>query len=398
MYGDLPSLEYDINCVMLHFKRNLKIAKDTIPRGFRKNYVPKWDARCNELGSQHKKVQSVEEKLLSAKRLIDHLNTKRKEQWISTVESIDMKRSSWRAWSTIKKLTGRKTVSPNPNLISPNAVTSCLLNNGKFKSPNCQFTREVNRQLKEEWNAPSADQNLCEKFTDDEIIAAIKSLKAGIALGADNLHPEFFLHIHENCIQWLRSFFNVCLHTEKVPKIWKLAKVVAVLKQKKPPNVASSYRPVTLLCVRSKFDERLIYNRIQPIAESLFPKEQAGFRPGRFSQDQVVSRTEDIECTFDKKLKAGVVFADLSAAYDTVWHCGLTLKLLRSLQSKEMVRVIMPMILQRRFMYTSVVRNHAAEPCLTVYHRVPSLHLSFSTCIRTISHQLPVKNTSMLTI
>ena len=96
--------------------------------------------------------------------------------------------------------------------------------------------------------------------------------------------------------------------------------MVAVLKPKKPPNVASSYRPVSLLCVPSKLYERLIYNRIQPIAESALPKEQAGFCPGHSSQDQIVSLTEDIECAFDKKLKAGVVFVVLSAIYDTV--CG----------------------------------------------------------------------------
>ena len=135
----------------------------------------------------------MEEKLLSANRLIHHLNANRKEQWISTVESIDMKRSSRRAWSTIYKLTGHKNVSSNPN--------SNGNFNGKFKNPNHQFTREVNRQLKEEWNSPSADQDLCEQFTDDGIIAAIKSIKAGKAPGADNLYPEFYLHIHENCIQ-----------------------------------------------------------------------------------------------------------------------------------------------------------------------------------------------------
>ena len=87
-----------------------------------------------------------------------------------------MKRFSRRGWSTINKLTGCKNVSPNPNSITPNAVVSCLLNNGKFKNPNRQFTREVNRQLKEESDSPSADQNLYEQFTDDEIIATIKSL------------------------------------------------------------------------------------------------------------------------------------------------------------------------------------------------------------------------------
>ena len=94
--------------------------------------------------------------------------------------------------------------------------------------------------------------------------------------------------------------------------------MVVVLKLKKPPNVTSSYRPVSLLCVPSKLYECLIYNHIQPIAESVLPKEQAGFRPGYSSQDHVVSLIEDIKCAFDKKLKAGIVFVDLSAAYDTV--------------------------------------------------------------------------------
>jgi len=52
-------------------------------------------------------------------------------------------------------LTGRKHVSPNPNTMSPNAVASCLLSNGKFKVPKKPFMREVNQQLKEVWNPPS---------------------------------------------------------------------------------------------------------------------------------------------------------------------------------------------------------------------------------------------------
>ena len=196
MCDDLPSLESDINsCYAAFQKKLLKVAKNTIPRGFRKKYIPKWDARCNELASQHEKAQSVEEKLLSANRLIGHLNVERKEQWISTVESVDMKRSRRRAWSTINKLTGLKNVSPNPNSISPNAVTSCLLNNGKFKNPNSQFMREVNRQLKEEWNSPSADQNLCKQFTDDEIIAAVKTLKAGKTQGETTYTLNSFLFV-----------------------------------------------------------------------------------------------------------------------------------------------------------------------------------------------------------
>jgi len=98
-----------------------------------------------------------------------------------------------------------------------------------------------------------------------------------------------------------------------------MAKVVAVLKPNKPANVPNSCRPINLLCVAYKLFERLIYNRIKPIIESVHPDEQAGFRPNR--------------CTLDQRQK-GVVFVNLSAAYDTVWHRGLTLKFLKTIPIK----------------------------------------------------------------
>ena len=50
--------------------------------------------------------------------------------------------------------------------------------------------------------------------------------------------------------------------------------------------------------------------------------------------------------------KAGAVFVDLSAAYDTVWHCGLICKLLRLLPDKHMVRMIMELVRNRSFILT----------------------------------------------
>ena len=53
---------------------------------------------------------------------------------------------------------------------------------------------------------------------------------------------------------------------------------------------------------------------------------------------QTVLLTQNIENSFEAKKKAGAVFVDLIAAYDTVWHRGLTCKLLRLLPDKHMVR------------------------------------------------------------
>ena len=57
--------------------------------------------------------------------------------------------------------------------------------------------------------------------------------------------------------------------------------------------------------------------------------------------DQVTLLTQSIENAFEAKKKAGAVFIDLTAAYDTVWHHGLTCKLLRLLLNKHMVRMFM---------------------------------------------------------
>ena len=69
--------------------------------------------------------------------------------------------------------------------------------------------------------------------------------------------------------------------------------------------------------------------------------------------DQVVLLTQNIEDSFEAKKKAGAVFVDLTAAYDTVWHRGLTCKLLRLLPDKHMARMIMELVRNRRFTLTT---------------------------------------------
>ena len=108
-----------------------------------------------------------------------------------------------------------------------------------------------------------------------------------------------------------------------------------------------------MLCVPYKILERLIYVRVELIIDPLLPVEQAGFRRGRSTVDQAVLLTQDIEDWFEAKKKAGAVFVDLTAAYDTVWHRGLTCKLLRLLPDKHMVRMIMELVQNRSFTLTT---------------------------------------------
>ncbi|KAL7878943.1 hypothetical protein AOLI_G00099170 [Acnodon oligacanthus] len=83
--------------------------------------------------------------------------------------------------------------------------------------------------------------------------------------------------------------------------------------------------------------------RTEPVVDPQLPSQQAGFRRGRSTVDQVTLLTQDIEDSFQDNDKAGVVFLDLTAAYDTVWHRGLHVKLLRTIPDWHMERFIIEM-------------------------------------------------------
>ena len=113
-----------------------------------------------------------------------------------------------------------------------------------------------------------------------------------------------------------------------------------------------SYQPISLLCVPYKILERLIYACIEPLINPLLPKEQAGFRHGKSTIDQVVLLTQNIKDSFEAK-KAGAIFVNLTAAYDTVWHHCLTCKLLRLLSDKHMVKMIVELVRNQSFTLTT---------------------------------------------
>ena len=215
-------------------------------------------------------------------------------------------------------------------------------------------SRLVFQEVSDLWRATTPDAvNISDNFSQREFAAAFQHLKPGKAPGPDSIFPELILHAGAALKSWLRDFISSCLRRLKIPKIWRRALVVAIPKPGKPVGDPKSYRPISLLCVPYKILERLIYARVEPLIDPLLPKEQAGFRLGKSTVDQVVLPTQNIEDSFEAKKKAGAVFIDLTAAYDTVWHRGLTCKLLRLLPDKHMVKMIMELVRNRSFTLTT---------------------------------------------
>ena len=84
--------------------------------------------------------------------------------------------------------------------------------------------------------------------------------------------------------------------------------MVAIPKPTKLVGEPKGYRPISLLCVPYNILERLIYARVEPLINPLFPKEREGFQRGKSTVDQFVLLTQNIENFFETKKKAGAVF------------------------------------------------------------------------------------------
>ena len=289
----LPPDSLDVDAAYQDFCNTIKkAAKKTIPRGYRNNSIPCWDAECESLYKTFLQSPQGDDSSLAATAVLAKLDRKRRDRWSEAVRSIDFSHSSRKAWSILSNLTGRARHSLHHCPILADAIASQLVRNGKYEAVDRKSSR-------------------------------------------------------------LFEVLSSCLRRLKIPKIWGRALVVTISKPGKPVGDPKSYQPISLLCVPFKILERLIYACVEPLIDPLLPKEQAGFRRGKSTRDQVVLLNQNIEDSFEAKKKAGAVFIDLTAAYDTVWHRGLTCKLLRLLLDKHMVKMIMEFVRNRSFTLTT---------------------------------------------
>ena len=351
----MPPDSLDVDAAYQDFCNTIKkAAKKTIPRGYRNNYISCWDAECESLYKTFLQSSQGDDSSLAATSLLSKLDRKRRDRWSEAVRSIDFSHSSQKAWNILNNLTSRSRHSPRRCSVSADAIAFHLVRNGKYEAVDHKSTRPVSQEMSEPWRATTPDAvNISDNFSQRELAAALQHLKPGKAPGPDSICSELIFHAGAALKSWLREFISSCLRRLKIPKIWRRALVVAIPKPAKPVGVPKSYRPISLLCVSYNILERLIYARVEPLVDPLLPKEQVGVRRGKSTVDQVVLLTQNIEDSFETKKKAGAVFVDLTAAYDIVWHRGLTCKLLRLLLDKHMVKMIMELVRIRSFTLTT---------------------------------------------
>ena len=188
-------------------------------------------------------------------------------------------------------------------------------------------------------------------FRPEVLAIALNHLKTVKSPGLNYIFPLFILHAGSALKSWLCDVFTSFPPThysqdlEKsinswYPKLWK------------PLWDAKNYRLISLFYDYFKILERLVHTRVEPIIDPLLSQEQAGFRHGSSTVDQITILMQDIEDIFSAK-RTGAMLVDLTAAYETVWHRGLTCKLLRLLPGSYTVRMNMELVDNRSFTFAT---------------------------------------------
>ena len=116
--------------------------------------------------------------------------------------------------------------------------------------------------------------------------AAVKALKMGKSAGVDNISAELVQAGGEAMIDILTAICNKIWKTGKWPTTWTHSLVIR-LPKKGNLQLCQNYRTISLISHPSKVMLKIILNRLQPQAEEIIAEEQAGFRAGRSTTDQI---------------------------------------------------------------------------------------------------------------
>lgn len=172
--------------------------------------------------------------------------------------------------------------------------------------------------------------SLYSPILEDEVWDAITQSTQNMAKSFDNkgIHPQMIANLGPNTAYALTKLFNKCLYDGKW--VWNLSKVVFLKKEGKTTySKPGSYRPISISPYMGKLLERILSKRLENYMSliDITDPNQEGFTKGRNSIRYLHRLTSGIKGDIRKRLTVLCLFLDFEKAFDSVWKCGLVVKL-----------------------------------------------------------------------
>ncbi|XP_030850001.1 uncharacterized protein LOC105446659 [Strongylocentrotus purpuratus] len=148
-----------------------------------------------------------------------------------------------------------------------------------------------------------------------EVEAAVKSLKKGKSAGVDNISSELVQAGGEAMIDMLLIICNKIWQTGEWPSPWTQSLIIT-LPKKGNLQLCQNYRTISLISHPIKVMLRILINILKPQAEEIIKEEQAGFRAGRITTEQILNLRILCEKYLQHQQNLYHVFVDFKKAFD----------------------------------------------------------------------------------
>ena len=152
--------------------------------------------------------------------------------------------------------------------------------------------------------------------------ATVKALKMGKSAGVDNIPAELVQAGGKAPFDILTAICNKIRRTGEWLTTWTQFLVIR-LPKKGNLQLCQNYRTISLISHPSKVMLKIILNRLQPQAEEIIAEEQAGFRAGRSTTEQIFNLRILCEKYLQNQQNLYHVFIDFKKAFDRVWNEAL---------------------------------------------------------------------------
>ena len=187
--------------------------------------------------------------------------------------------------------------------------------------PLINFTWQFGTKLPSRTNERFSFGYISKVFVEKEL----RTLRRNKSTGLDDLPPGLLKDCAAHICGPLCHILNLSIKNATVPAIWKTAKITPIFKSG-DHEFPENYRPISVL---SKIMEKAVYNQLIDFLErnKLLSESQFGFQKRRFTKMAAALLCDDIRSEMDKGNLVGVVFLDLTKAFDTIGHASSLNKL-----------------------------------------------------------------------
>ena len=257
----------------------------------------------------------------------DAINTHRRDKWLSHLEQCEPKNN--RLWKTIKSLSSGPPTPINQGISFNNATPidnprsiANKFNQQYTPKATTKATKSIRHTLRTiRKKATLSSSNSPFIISPTQTLNAIKKSKNSKALGPDNISPIMIKHLGPTAITYITSIFNKVINQSIIPPLWKVGRIIPLLKPGKPSDQGTSYRPISLLSPLAKILESIILPHLQ--SSITLQPHQHGFRKGHSTCTALHSIMSHIKEGLNKQKPVNrtvLVAVDLSKAFDTVDH------------------------------------------------------------------------------